>query len=118
VGVIAFFASRDKGGTSTNGVATGAVDRSAADVLLRAGNVEFFYASEADGGRLRALADQLGAADTAALRAAGQAVVLRRRSTENGVLVRAWHHSLHAASAADPRLQDFVETWLGAVTSP
>src|SRR5204862_3589951 len=81
VGVIAFFTSRDKGSTSTKGASPGVVDRTADDPLLRAGNVEFFYASAVDGGRLRALADELGAADTAALRAAGQAVILRRRTT-------------------------------------
>ena len=118
VGAIAFFTSRDKGSTSTRGSGAGVVDSAATGRLLRAGNVEIFYANPADGARLRALAGSLGASDTPQLRAAGQAVVLRLQTGRNGVLARAWRHSLRARSAADPRLQDFVETWLGAPTSP
>jgi len=117
IGVIAFFSSRDEGRTANGRTGPGVVDRAAVDRLLRAGNVELFYGAPADAVRLRALARSLGAPDTPALRAAGQAVVLRSDPGRRGVLARAWKHSLQARSAADPRLQDFVESWLGARAS-
>ena len=117
VGVIAFFVSRDKGTTAAPRPGPGVVDRTATDRLLRAGNVELVYGTPTDGAPLRALADRLGAPDTPAMRKAGQAVILVRQTGRTGVLARAWRRSLRAASAGDPRLQDFVETWLGARAS-
>ena len=117
VGAIAFFSSRDEGPTDRR-PAPGAVDRGADGALLRAGNVELVYGAAADAARLATLVDALGAADSRALRAAGQAVILRRDPGRLGVLARAWHHRLEVRSAADSRLQDFVETWLGAPGSP
>jgi hypothetical protein len=117
IGAIAFFASRDEGSTDRRST-VGERDRGAQTALLRAGNVELTYGSAADRTRLNALVDAVGTGDSRALRAAGQAVVLRLKPGVSGVLARAGHHRLRVRSAADPRLQDFVETWLGAPTSP
>ncbi len=115
--VIAFFSSRDEATTAPNRSAPGVVDSGATDPLLRNGNVEILYSRAGDGRRLRKLAEDLGAPDTPALRAAGQAVVLRLDAGGPAVRARAFRHSLRVASAADPRLQDFVEAWLGAAAS-
>ena len=112
VGIVAFFASRDQA-TTQQAAPAGTLAPGTGGGLLTAGNVELDYGRAADGPRLRALARSLGAPDTPALRAAGQAVVVRRRPGVGGVLARALHHRLEVASPADPRLQDFVESWLG-----
>ena len=116
VGALAFFGSRDEGSTARRPSA-GAPDRSATSAVLRAGNVELVYGAPADLARLTALVRRIGAGDSPALRGAGQAVILRLQRGVAGVRARAYRHSLQARSPADPRLQDFVETWLGAPAS-
>ena len=116
VGVLAFFGSRDEGSTA-HAPTAGTPDRRATSAVLRAGNVELVYGASADLRPLVALVQRIGAGDSPALRVAGQAVILRQEPRVAGVLARAYRHSLRARSAADPRLQDFVETWLGARAS-
>jgi hypothetical protein len=113
---ITFFSSRDQGTAGQGAQAPGAADSTATDALLKAGNVEVVYGRGADGKRLRSLAESLGAPDTPALRKAGQALVVRRRTGLEGVIARAYRRRLVVATAADPRLQDFVEAWLGGST--
>lgn len=116
IALIAFFNSRDP---STTGTGTGAPARPAgttatgASPLLRAGNVELRYSDPAFTPRLLALARSLGATDSRAARAAGQAVVLRRAPGVGGIRARALGRSLAVATPADPQLQAFVERWLG-----
>lgn len=119
VALLAFFESRDQsttsGGASSSASANGpgARDPGASSSLLRAGNVELRYARAADRPTLLALAEQEAGRDGRALRAAGQAVVVVRDPRAAPVLARAFGRSLRATSADDPRLQEFVEAWLG-----
>jgi hypothetical protein len=116
VGILAFLSSHDDSTTgASNGRSAqgpGAASRDAGS-LLAAGNVELVYGRRADRAPLRALAQELGP-DTPDLRAAGAAVIVRRAPGRRGVLARAWHRTLEASSPRDPRLGDFVQTWLGA----
>jgi hypothetical protein len=116
IGLIAFFNSRDPSTTANDHVATsdpGVGAPVAAGALLHAGNVVLSYSDASFTPALRRLASSLGAPDTPALRAAGQAVVLRRDPRAGGVAARALRHSLVVATPSDPRLQDFIERWLG-----
>ena len=117
VAVLAFFGSRDEGSTARP-PAAGAPDRRATSAVLRAGNVELLYRASADLAPLVALVQRIGAGDSPALRAAGQAVILRQEPGVAAILARAYRHSLRVRSPTDPRLQDFVESWLGAAGAP
>jgi len=58
----------------------------------------------------RALA---GGEATEALRASGQAVIVRPGRRGSGVVAVAWRHEQQAERAGDPALAAFVEHWLG-----
>lgn len=81
--------------------------------VLRAGNVILVVGR----GRVeetRALARRLaGGEATAALRAAGQAVVVQEGPGRGGIVAVAWRRQLRAERAEDPALEAFVEYWLG-----
>lgn len=79
---------------------------------LAAGNVVVTYSRQSDRIRIDQLAERLGAIDTDASRAAGQALVSKSAPGQavqatNGVLV------LEVPSATDPRLAAFVRANLG-----
>ncbi|MCW2991906.1 MAG: hypothetical protein JWM73_2500 [Solirubrobacterales bacterium] len=107
IGLIAFFDSRDSSTTSAGTTTAAPAQGSAPD-----GNVVVSYTADADGRRLRALAKQLGAPDTPASRAAGQALIVRRGSTA-GIIATAGRESITVTDPTDPRLQDFIDRWLG-----
>lgn len=118
IALIAFFNARDQS-TAGTGSPPPAADASTtatsgSSPLLRAGNVELAYGDPAFTPRLLALAGALGATDSRVARRAGQAVVLRRDPDVAGVRARALGHTLSVATPTDPRLQAFVERWLGA----
>lgn len=119
VGLLALFESRDQSTTtggassSANADGPGVRDPGARSSLLRAGNVELRYARAADRSALVALADREAGRDARALRETGQAVVVVRDPGAAPILARAYGRSLRASSARDPRLQEFVEAWLG-----
>ena len=113
IGLIAFFNSHDDSTTGAKSTAPAQVNSGA---LLRNGNVELDYAAAADRKPLAALAKQLGAPDTPELRAAGAAIVLRRDPAATGVVARAYGATYQASSPQDPRLQDFIDRWLGQGT--
>jgi hypothetical protein len=115
VGIIAFLNSRDSSTTGGAGTAPmpGVAAPAGGGALLRGGNVVLSYSDPTFTPALRRLASSLGAPDTPALRATGQAVVLQRNPRTGGVVARAWKHTLTVASPADGRLQDFIESWLG-----
>lgn len=115
VGLIAFFNNRDSSTTGSGGAqpTPGVAAPTVSGPLLARGNVELRYADPAFGPKLRALASSLGAPDTAALRSAGAAVVLRRDPNAGGIVAQAYKHTLTVTSPADPSLQDFIESWLG-----
>jgi hypothetical protein len=115
VGLIAFFNSRDSSTTSGSGsaAAPGVAAPAAGGALLRSGNIVLTYSDASFTPKLRALAASVGAPDSPGLRAAGQAVVLRRDPKVGGIVARAFKHTITVASPADGRLQDFIESWLG-----
>jgi hypothetical protein len=119
IGLIAFFNSRDNSTTSDQGVvsAPGVEEPAGGGVLLERGNVVLTFSDPTFAPKLRSLAADLGAPDTPELRAVGQAVVVRRDPQAGGVVARAQRHSLTVVSPADPRLQDFIEHWLGQGSS-
>ena len=112
IGLIAFFNSRDESTTQAPAEQTTTAAASG-EALLEAGNVVLRYSDQAHAAPLRRLAENLGAPDTPELRAAGQAVVLRREPGVAGVEARAQSAKLAVADPADPALQAFVERWLG-----
>lgn len=81
--------------------------------MLRAGNVILLVGRE----RLkeaRALARELtGGEATEALRASGQAVIVRPGLRGGGIVAVAWRHRQCAERAGEPALAAFVEHWLG-----
>lgn len=119
IGLIAFFNSRDESTTGGDPVqpAPGTSRAADGDSLVEQGNVVLRYADGSLTPTLEALASDLGAPDSPELRAAGQAVVLRRDPKAGGVVAEAFKHTLTVADPADPRLQAFIERWLGQSTS-
>jgi hypothetical protein len=115
VGLLAFFESRDQSTTAgdTAEQGPGRPDPSAGQPSLELGNVVLRYAQPGDRAALIALAGRLAGADTSTLRQTGQAVILVEDPAADPILAQAWKRSLRVTSAADPRLQDFVEAWLG-----
>ncbi|MDX6666059.1 MAG: hypothetical protein QOG68_2265 [Solirubrobacteraceae bacterium] len=120
IGLISFFDSRDSS-TTGGGAATlpdpGVTAPAAAGGLVRSGNVVLTFSDPTFAAKLRTLASDLGAPDSPELRAAGQAVVVRRDPKAGGVVATAYKHTLSVASPADTRLQDFIERWLGQPAS-
>ncbi len=133
VGVIAFFNGRDAATTTGAGAGAAANETLAQGpgvaappperdpkwrplaARLRAGNVAVRFGDRASERALRSLADQAGAGygDGGALAAAGQALVPVYAPDQGGITVRAYRRTLTVASTRDPRLQEFVEAWLG-----
>jgi hypothetical protein len=113
-----FFTARDDATTSgpppaVPGVAATVPARYAADVSR--GNVVIATGDAAQRVQARRLASEIAGAPSAALRAAGQAVIVDEANPgPRGELV-AWAQDrrLAAPSADDPHLLAFVEYWLG-----
>ncbi len=86
------------------------------DQLLQAlelGDVVLMYGSDRPTPGLRSLAASIAAPFTPALAAAGQAVILVRRPTTEGVIGLAWARLIHVRAANDPALRSFVLFTLG-----
>ncbi len=79
---------------------------------LETGDVVILYGSSTPPPALHALTRTTGSF-TPALAAAGQSVVLGRRPGTSGLIALAWARLLHAQSASDPALQQFVQQTLG-----
>jgi hypothetical protein len=109
IGLIAFFESRDE---STTGGTAKAPEQLNAGSVLREGNVVLTYSDPAFKAPLRDFAEQNGP-DTPVLRAAGGSVIVRHNATAQGVVARSFSATLQAQSPDDPKLQDFVDRWLG-----
>lgn len=85
---------------------------------LPAGNVVVEYAEPADRDAIDHLASQLGAVDSPATRAAGQALVSKHVASRAGVLATNGSATLALATASDPRLAAFVRAYLGRTDQP
>src|SRR4051794_13631339 len=113
IGIIAFFDARD---SSTTGGTSAKPSEVNAGSVLKLGNVILSYSDPSYRQPLHDFAEQNGP-DTANLRAAGGSVIVRQDPQAAGVVARSYAATLQATSPADPRLQDFVDRWLGAGTS-
>ncbi len=80
---------------------------------LQAGDVVLMYGTAAPPPGLQALAGTLAPPFSAALAAAGQAVILARRPGVTGVIGLAWTRLVRVARPGDPRLRAFANFWLG-----
>jgi hypothetical protein len=80
---------------------------------LEAGNVVVMYGTTTAPPGLKELARQVAAPFTPALAAAGQAVIMARRSGTRGLIGLAWTRAIRVPSASDPRLRGFAQLWLG-----
>src|SRR3954453_6760120 len=114
IGIIAFFDARD---SSTTGSGTSAKPTQVNGAsVLKLGNVVLTYPDPSYKKPLRDFAEQNGP-DTPNLRAAGGSVIVRHDPHAAGVVARSFAATLQASSPEDPRLQDFVDRWLGAGSS-
>lgn len=86
------------------------------DQLLQAleqGDVVILYGGPRPPPGLPALADSVAGPFSAALAAAGQAVILARRPETRGIVAVAWTRMLRVTTPSDPRLREFAQVWLG-----
>lgn len=91
----------------------GALPDEAIVSALALGNVVLVYGTADPPPELvRMRRDATGPFD-AGLAAAGQMALLVRRPGVDGVQALAWQRRLEAQDAADPRLRDFIDFWLG-----
>ena len=111
----AFFASRDdatvpRSASSEPGLARGANT----DPNVAPGNVVLLFSDERLTRELRELAERTAGPPDPALVAAGQAVVVERRpNLKVPVTAVTATRRLEAAGPSDPKLEGFIEHWLG-----
>ena len=110
IGIIAFFDARDS--STTGSGTTPKVQEVNGGSVLKQGNVILSYSDPAYKQALHDFAEQNGP-DTPVLRAAGGAVIVRHDPHAAGVVARSFAATLQAKSPDDPRLQDFVDSYLG-----
>jgi hypothetical protein len=111
--LVAVFAARDDA-TVAPSAGPGVARPAEATPLVSDGNVALLYSDERLTRRLRELAREMAGPESAALVAAGQAIIVRRRA-DLGVPVIAVSatHRLDASGPDDPALRGFIEYWLG-----
>ncbi len=110
----AFFVSRDDATLPQEGGGPGVERPIGADPRVEPGNVVLLYSDERLTSALRALAARTAGAPSAALAAAGQAVLLDRRPNLTvPVTAVTATRMLEATAPADRQLESFVEYWLG-----
>lgn len=110
----AFFVSRDDPTVPQEGGGPGVQRTANADPRVQPGNVLLLYSDERLTSDLRALAARTAGAPSDALEAAGQAVLLDRRPNLTvPVTAVAPTRMLEATGPDDPRLESFIEYWLG-----
>jgi hypothetical protein len=85
-------------------------------VLVRAlasGDVALVYGTAQPPGELVQMRDDATGPFDPELAAAGQMAFLVHRDGVTGIEALAWKRRLSVPSAADPRLREFIDTWLG-----
>ena len=113
VAALAYFNSRDDSTVQPAG-GPGSVRAAASSPAVKAGNVLLEFSDERQTAGLRALALDTGGTATPALIAAGQAVIVHRRTgLRVPVIAYTSRRRLQADGHDDPRLRAFVEYWLG-----
>ena len=114
IALLLFFEGRDASTTAASAPRSGAgrPDATATSSLLRAGNVELRYARPADRNDLVVFA-QRKPVPTPARCGDRRRDRPHPRPQAAGIVAIAYKRSLQLASTGDPRLQAFVEAWLG-----
>jgi hypothetical protein len=85
---------------------------------LELGDVVILYAGRQPDPTLVRLQDDVAGPFDAELAAAGQAVILARRSGAGAATALAWRRVLRADDPTDPNLRAFTEHWLGHGLQP
>jgi hypothetical protein len=80
---------------------------------LEAGNVVILYDAPDPGTSLLRLQREVAGPFDAEVAAAGQAVILARRSGAGPATALAWRRVLQSEDSGDPQLREFAEAWLG-----
>ena len=80
---------------------------------LELGNVVILYDAPDPGAALESVQDEVAGPFDAELAAAGQAVILARRTGAGPATALAWRRILVASDSADPQVREFAEAWLG-----
>jgi hypothetical protein len=110
----AFFVSRDDATVPQDEEEPGVERVSNSAPRVEPGNVVLLYSDERLTSDLRALARRTAGEPSAALAAAGQAVLLERRpNLRVPVTAVTAERRLEAASPGDAKLRSFIEYWLG-----
>ena len=119
-GAIILLASRDHSSLETGQTANPGGNGTATvegPYGLPLGNVVVTYSRPRDRNEIDALAEQLGAIDTKATRAAGMALV-SKADASGKVVATNGTASQPLNDASDPRLADFVRQYLGRIDAP
>jgi hypothetical protein len=110
----AFFISRDDATVPQGDSGPGVVRATNAEPQVKPGNVVLLYSDERLTSGLRGLARRIAGEPSAALQAAGQAVLVQRRpNLAVPVTAVTAARRLQASGPSDPALESFVEYWLG-----
>jgi hypothetical protein len=80
---------------------------------LELGDVVILYDAPDPGTALERLREEVAGPFDPTLAAAGQAVILARRTGAGPATALAWRRVLRTDSSDDPALRDFAEAWLG-----
>jgi len=114
-GAAAFFVSRDDATVPRSTQSGPGEARPAeAEPAVKAGNVVLLHSDERLTLELRRLAERIGGPPDPALRAAGQAVLVRQQpNLDVPVTAVTARRMLEARGPDDPALEAFVEYWLG-----
>ncbi len=112
----AFFVSRDDATVPQQGDGPGVERAPGSRPAVKPGNVVLLYSDERLTSDLRALATRTAGAPSAALEAVGQAVLVQRRPNLTAPVTAVTStRRLEAAGPDDPKLESFIEYWLGKV---
>ena len=112
--VVAILNARDDATVDRGTAGPGTTRVAGARPIVAPGNVVLLYSDERLTSALRGLARNTGGPATAAVRAAGQAVIVQRRpGLRVPVVALTSDRRLDAGGADGPRLRPFVEYWLG-----
>jgi hypothetical protein len=110
----AFFVSRDDATVPQDDQQPGVERAANAQPRVQPGNVVLLYSDERLTSGVRAFAARIAGEPSAALQAAGQAVLVERRPNLTApVTALTAGRRLEAAGPEDPALESFVEYWLG-----
>ncbi|MFP5365049.1 MAG: hypothetical protein ACLGI5_20245 [Thermoleophilia bacterium] len=113
-GIAAFFAARDDPTVPQQREGPGVARSPGSQPAVKPGNILLLYSDERLTSDLRAFARRSAGAPSPALQAAGQAVLLERRPNLTApVTAVTASRMLEASGPDDPRLEAFVEYWLG-----